>query len=82
MEGLFANDHASLNHLTDQRLHTPWQHEVMSKLMGMQYKIVYKKRSENRVADTLSRRPHPEMEIHALSTAQPTWILTILDAYQ
>lgn len=78
----FIIDHASLAHLTDQRLHTPWQHKVFTKLMGLQYRIVYKKGSENRVADALSRRPHPELELLAISCCQPTWILTIMDAYQ
>jgi len=50
--------------------------------MGMQYRIVYKKGSENRVADALSRRPHPESELYAISRCQPNWILAILDAYQ
>jgi hypothetical protein len=49
--------------------------------MGMQYHIVYKKGADNRVADALSRRPHPDMEVHALSRCQPNWILAILDTY-
>jgi hypothetical protein len=81
-EFLIKTDHASLAHLTDQRLHTQWQHKVLSKLMGMQYKIVYKKGSENRVVDALSRRPHLDSEINAISSCQPAWILTIVDAYQ
>jgi hypothetical protein len=32
---LIRTDHASLAHLTDQRLHTPWQHKVFTKLMGL-----------------------------------------------
>lgn len=81
-EFIIRTDHASLAHLTDQRLHTPWQHKVFTKLMGLQYKIIYKKGSENRVADALSRRPHPTEEIMAISSCQPIWIVTIMDAYQ
>jgi hypothetical protein len=81
-EFLIKTDHASLAHLQDQRLHTPWQHKVFTKLMGLQYRIMYKKGSENRVADALSRRPHPDMESFAMSRAQPAWIMAILDAYQ
>jgi hypothetical protein len=58
-EFLIRTDHASLAHLQSQRLHTPWQHKVLSNLIGMQLRIVYKKGSENRVADALSHRPHP-----------------------
>lgn len=34
-EFVIKTDHASLTHLSDQRLHTPWQQKVLSKLMGM-----------------------------------------------
>jgi len=54
----------------------------MSKLMGMHYRIVYKKGSENKVADALSRRPHPDVGLYAISSCQPIWITTIVDAYQ
>lgn len=80
-EFVIRTDHASLAHLTDQRLHTQWQHKVFTKLMGLQYNIVYKKGSENRVADALSRRPHDELELNAVSRCQPTWLLTITEAY-
>lgn len=49
--------------------------------MGLQYRIVYKKGVDNRVADALSRRPHPDMELFAISRCQPAWILAILKAY-
>ena len=71
-EFIIKTDHTSLTHLVDQRLHTPWQHKVLSKLMGLQYRIVYKKGSENRVADALSRRPHNDSELNAISRSQPT----------
>ena len=51
-------DQRSLTHLSDQRLNTPWQQRVFTKLLGLQYKIVYKRGSDNRAADALSRRPH------------------------
>lgn len=48
-------DQRSLIHLSDQRLNTPWQQRVFTKLLGLQYKIVYKQGNDNRVADALSR---------------------------
>jgi len=48
-------DHKSLAQLTEQRLHTPWQQKVFTKLVGLQYKIVYHQGSDNRAADALSR---------------------------
>jgi hypothetical protein len=35
---------------------TSWQQKVFTKLLGLNYRIVYKKGSENRVIDALSRR--------------------------
>lgn len=37
----------SLVHLNEQRLNTVWQQRVFSKLLGLQYKIIYKKGVEN-----------------------------------
>ena len=51
----------SLIHLNDQRLTTPWQHNAMTKLLGLQYKITYKKGQENVGADASSRNPSQEM---------------------
>jgi hypothetical protein len=42
--------------LNEQCLHTQWQQKVFSKLLGLQYKIVYKKGADNHVADALSRK--------------------------
>lgn len=33
-------DQQSLVQLTDQRLHTPWQQKLFTKLLGLQYRIV------------------------------------------
>lgn len=37
----------SLVHLDDQRLTTPWQHKALIKLMGLQYKLCYRKGTDN-----------------------------------
>jgi hypothetical protein len=42
-EFLIKTDHKSLTHLTDQRLHTEWQQKALTKMMSLQYRIVYKK---------------------------------------
>jgi hypothetical protein len=42
-EFIFWTDHKSLTNLNEQRLHTNWQHKALTKLMGLQYSIVYKK---------------------------------------
>jgi hypothetical protein len=46
-----TTDHRSLVQLTEQRLHTPWQQKVFTKLIGLQYQIVYRKGSDNGAAN-------------------------------
>ncbi|KAJ0800601.1 putative nucleotidyltransferase, Ribonuclease H [Helianthus annuus] len=48
-------DQKSLKHLLEQKITTPLQHTWLSKLMGYDYHIVYKRGSENTAADALSR---------------------------
>lgn len=42
-EFIIYTDQKSLVHLNEQRLHTVWQQKVFTKLLGLHYKIVYKK---------------------------------------
>ena len=46
--------------MDDKRLTTQWQHKSLTKLLGLQYRIVYKKGVDNRVADALSRHMHSD----------------------
>lgn len=66
-------DHKILLHLSYQRLHTPLQHKAFVKLMGLQFKLIYKKGSTNLVADGLSRQSHNLAPIN-VSSAQPAWL--------
>jgi hypothetical protein len=36
-EFVIVTDHKSLSQLNEQRLHTPWQHKIFTKLLGLQY---------------------------------------------
>jgi hypothetical protein len=81
-EFTILTDQKSLIDLGDQRLHTFWQKNVFTKLVGLQYKIVYKKGSDNRVVDALSRHLGPPLELPALSTCSPTWIQKIQEGYK
>lgn len=79
---LILTDLQSLTHLDDQRLSTPWQHKALTKLMGLTYKIVYKKGSDNRVADAMSRMPQSiSYDISAISVVKPLWLQEIQQAY-
>lgn len=53
----------------------------MTKLMGYQYKICYKKGKTNCAADALSRATHSSGILNALSVALPTWLETLQHAY-
>lgn len=41
-EFVVHTDHRSLVHLNEQRLHTPWQQKVFTKLLGLCYRVVYR----------------------------------------
>jgi len=49
-------DHRSLKYLLEQRIVTPEQQKWVAKLLGYNYKILYRPRRENSTADALSRK--------------------------
>ena len=71
----------SLIQLSEQRLHTPWQQKVFTKLLGLQYKIIYKQGVENRAADALSRRVMAGSECAVISTVTPQWLEQVVSSY-
>jgi hypothetical protein len=77
---LIYSDQWSLFHLTEQRLKTPWQQKVFTKLLGLQYQIVYKKGVDNGAADALSRRPH-HLTLAAISVSTPQWLSDVVTGY-
>ena len=79
-EFIIYTDQKSLIHLNEQRLHTPWQQKVFTKLLGLQYRIVYKQGSENRVADALSRRTSAD-SLLAVSSCTLQWLEAVLASY-
>lgn len=74
-------DHQSLIHLNEQRLHTAWQQKVFSRLLGLQYKILYRKGLDNGAADALSRRTH-HAQLMAISSVKHQWLEAIVLSYQ
>lgn len=78
-EFVILTDHKSLTQLNEQRLHTPWQHKVFTKLLGLQYRVQYRPGTENRVADALSRCAIADL--HALSSVVPQWLLDVQASY-
>jgi hypothetical protein len=73
-------DHKSLVHLADQKLTNDMQQKAFVKLMGLQYKLVYRKGTDNTAADALSRNPSAN-ELYNISLIRPRWIEMIVDGY-
>jgi len=79
-EFIIVTDHKSLAYLNEQNLHSEMQSKAMTRLMGLHFKIVYRKGKENVAADALSRVAHL-MAIQAVSSVQPAWIQEVLNSY-
>ena len=67
--------------LTDQRLHTTWQQKLFSKLVGLQFRIVYKPGTANQVADALSCKSFHDLACAAIPVVAPTWIQEVVSGY-
>lgn len=81
-EFTLKTDQKSLVHLDDQRLTTPWQHKALTKLIGLKYKICYKKGVDNRVVDALSRvSNNPSQIVMVIFQLQSMWLQELVDSY-
>lgn len=74
-------DHRSLAQLDEHRLHTPWQKKMFTRLLGLQYRIIYKKGTDNSAADALSRHPAVSALCLAVSSGTPQWIAEVASSY-
>jgi hypothetical protein len=79
-EFVIKTDHHSLTYLEEQHLQTPMQRKVMARLMGLQFKIQYRKGAENAAADALSRIGQV-YQLQAVSEVQPVWVQEVLNSY-
>lgn len=57
------------------------QQKAFLKLLGLQYKLIYKKVLDNKETDALSRQEHIE-ELQAISIVAPKWLKIILEGYR
>lgn len=83
-------DHHSLKYLLEQRVTIAIQQKGLTKLLGLDYEIQYKKGAENRVADALSIQhenrgtnlPQVTAQVMAISTSVPSWMQEITSSYE
>jgi hypothetical protein len=79
-EFIIKTDHKSLAYLNEQVLQLELQRKTMTRLMGLQFKIIYRKGRDNAAADALSRVTSL-MLTHACSEVIPTWIQEVINSY-
>lgn len=89
---IIKTDHQSLKYLLDQQHHSSLQYKWLSKLLGLDYEIQYKKGVENTGGAALSRTITPvSVDDHcvaitasldrAVSIIQPDWVQQITQSY-
>lgn len=79
-EFTILTDHKSLAYLSEQNLHSEMQRKAMTRLMGLQFKIVYRKGKDNVAAEALSRIVHLSA-LQAMSLVKQDWIQEVLNSY-
>ncbi|PHT53776.1 hypothetical protein CQW23_08238 [Capsicum baccatum] len=79
---IIRTEHHSLKFLLEQRVTTALQQKGLTKLLGLDYEVQYKKGTENRVVDALSQKSEEEGELNALSTVERTWMKEISLSYE
>ena len=68
-------NHDSLKHFLEQRLSSKEQQKWVTKMLGYDFEIIYKKEKLNVVADALSRNDEEvEAFFCVISIIQPNWI--------
>lgn len=77
---IIRTDHKSLSYLCEQNLHSEMQRKAMTRLMGLQFKVVYRRGKENQAVDALSRLGHL-LALQAISEVQPAWVQEVLNSY-
>jgi hypothetical protein len=76
-------DHDSLKYFLEQRLSSEEQQKWVTKILGYDFEIAYKKGKQNVVADALSRKDEDvEAFLCAISIIQPDWIIEARDEWK
>ena len=76
-------DHDSIKHFLEQRLSSEEQKKWVTKMLGYEFEIIYKKGKLNVVADALSRKDEKvEALLCAISIIQLDWIIEARDEWK
>jgi hypothetical protein len=76
-------NHDSLKYFLEQKLSSEEQQKWVTKILGYDFEIVYKKGKQNVVADALSRKDEDvESFFCAISIIQPNWIIEARDEWK
>ena len=76
-------DHDSLKYFLEQRLSSEEQQNWVTKMLGYDFEIIYKKGKQNVVVDALSRKDEDvESLLYAISILQPKWITKARDEWK
>jgi len=80
---LVRTDQQSLKFLLEQKVGTPFQQKWITKLLGYDFLVEYKKGADNRVADALSQREDwvEEITLSLLSIPTPSWTTDLKQQY-
>ena len=73
-------DHDNLKYFLEQRLSSEEQQKWVTKMLGYDFEIIYKKGKQNVVADALSGKDEDvESLLYAILILQPEWITEARD---
>jgi hypothetical protein len=76
-------DHDSLKYFLEQRLSSKEQKKWVTKILGYDFEIIYKKGKQNVVADALSRKDEDvEAFLCVISIIQTDWIIEVRDEWK
>ena len=76
-------DHDSLKHFLEQRLSSKEQQKWVTKMLGYDFEIIYKKGKLNVVVDALSRKDEEvEALLFSISIIQTDWITKERDEWK
>ena len=79
---VIKTDHFSLKYVMEQKIATAFQSKWLSKLMGYDYEICYKKGNENTAADSLSRVPAAQLLALSLTSVHTTLLEELKQSWE